>query len=147
MSTKLDKEHVVAKCPALAFERDSLGISEYLGLSHRVNVSHQFKDYLGGDNAPVSTMIRRGNIIHNMISDYYMVAVCRDSRLYYQPGDQSRDPKGGWPFDARLGFLSLSSAGGITWENLPCPAGWDLAVWGSRLGGLFIISFIIIIIK
>ena len=66
-----------------------------------------------------------------------------------------------WPSRKPLGWvavgyiarhLSLPSAESITWARSPCSAGLGLgfipspmAVWGSHIGGLFMISFIIII--
>ena len=54
----------------LSFELDSLGISDFMGHTHLVIVSHWFKDYLGGENAPASTMVRRANNIHTMITTW-----------------------------------------------------------------------------
>ena len=62
------------RCQALTFERESLGVSQFLGHTRLVSVSPQFKDYLGGDNAPVSTMLRRAKIILTMITAWLQYA-------------------------------------------------------------------------
>ena len=47
---KLNEEHVVTVCPAVSFERDSLGISAYLNASRTCPPSNTrlYKNYLGG---------------------------------------------------------------------------------------------------
>ena len=57
---------MVTTCPALAFERDSLGVSQFLtlrGQTQPASFSRQFKEYLGWDNAPAHTKIRRSGVI------------------------------------------------------------------------------------
>ena len=64
---------MVTTCPALAFERDSLGVSQFLtlrGQTQPASFSRQFKDYLGGDNAPALTMARRAGIIRTMLATW-----------------------------------------------------------------------------
>ena len=70
---KLNKEHVITRCPALDYERISLGVAQYLDLRSQTqlaNYSRQFKDYLGGDNAPALTMARRAGIIQTMLTTW-----------------------------------------------------------------------------
>ena len=74
MTVKLNEEHVITSCQALNFEWNSLEVSQFLGHTRLVNVSRQLKDYLGGDNAPVPTMLRRAKIIHTLISTWLKYA-------------------------------------------------------------------------
>ena len=77
---KLDEEHVITRCPALDFERNSLGVTQYMDIrnqGHQASYSRQFKEYLGGDNAPATTMARRAGIIQTMISTWLHYAGAR----------------------------------------------------------------------
>ena len=64
---KLNEEHVITRCPALDYERNSLGVAQYLrSQTQLASYSRQFKDYFGGDNAPALTMARKAGIIQTM---------------------------------------------------------------------------------
>ena len=52
---KLNEEHVITRCPALDYERKSLGVDQYLDLRSQTQLAscyRQFKDYLGGGQCP-----------------------------------------------------------------------------------------------
>ena len=52
---KLNEEHVITRCPALDYERKSLGVAQYLDLGSQTQVdsySRHFKDCLGGEQCP-----------------------------------------------------------------------------------------------
>ena len=73
MVWKLNEEHVITRCPALDYERKSLGVVQYLDLRSQTqpaSFSRQFKDYLGGDNDPALTMARRAGIIRTMLATW-----------------------------------------------------------------------------
>ena len=74
---KLNEEHVITRCPALDYERKSLGVDQYLDLRSQTQLAscyRQFKDYLGGVNAPALTMARRAGIIQTMMATWIQYA-------------------------------------------------------------------------
>ena len=54
---KLNEAHVIASCPMIRYDRDVLGISGYFRV-HSADLSRKFKVFLGGDNAPTTTVHR-----------------------------------------------------------------------------------------
>ena len=64
--SKLNEEHVIASCPGASFDRDRLGIGDYL-LAHYAGISRKFKDYLGGDNVSTLRMHRRAGLVITLL--------------------------------------------------------------------------------
>ena len=68
---KLNEAHVILKCHALNYDRDSLGVSLFTNHS-LTSYSRQLKDYLGGDNAPDATIHKRASVVATLMDKWLL---------------------------------------------------------------------------
>ena len=71
---KLNEAHVILKCHALNYDRDSLGVSLFTNHS-LTSYSRQLKDYLGGDNAPDATIHKRASVVATLMDKWLLQTI------------------------------------------------------------------------